>query len=141
MAEADIHQVTLEWTDWRTALHLPDGLLQNMELEVARDEIGNWVTATARASILTDKFADERHQVTVWAPRTTWQMFKAQHAKSWWMRWFVRRHPVQNYPRFAEVRIQRMHWYPEARLPREKFGPFYVHEIVTSHPISRMEDS
>lgn len=130
-------QITLQWETWQMAEIIPREALLNTEIETILDPVlGNFMI-TMKKKILADTFADEKHRVAVWVPASPWQMFKDRHSNSWWMRLLpAHRRKIKKTTMWSEVRIHRMHFYPQARLPYEKFGPAYVYEIVTSRQVN-----
>jgi hypothetical protein len=94
----------------------------------------NHLTAEMRGYLVADHLADDVYTdaATVEYPRSTWQMFKHTHADSWWLRWLVRRRPVEMdaQTRMLRVEVGRYLAYPEAVVQVPKFGRPVIHEVV-----------
>lgn len=79
------------------------------------------LTAYVLADRLPDEQASEQTRVIVRYPGTSWQMFKHEHERSWWLAWFVRRRPVRMavVVRTVTMTVDMRRWrvFPEARVP------------------------
>lgn len=79
--------------------------------------------------LLAEKLAEdvyEAHAVSEW-PKSTWQMFKFSNKHRWWMRRFVKKHPVEMYKdrHTLHVGVKRYLAYPEASVTiRNPLNPF-----------------
>ena len=65
-------------------------------------------------------------------PTSTWQTFKDNHNDSWWLRWLVRRRPVQwrHETQTKVVLINRYLGYPDAVIQSVKLGKPFIFEDV-----------
>ena len=84
-----------------------------------------------REHLATDIYRDRTY--SYW-PSSTWQMFKRTHEKAWWMRWFVKRYPVDEVNDVQEVGIEvkRYASYPEADIPIHRLGRPIPYESITN---------
>ena len=105
-----------------------DGLLDELSIRLTSE-----VLAKSLSSESTSKTVLFQHD----EPASAWQMFKRNHATSWWLRWLVDRRPVQCAPitKSETVTFKAEKWaaYPDAAiaLPVETFGrPFVFSRVV-----------
>lgn len=122
------HQKILEPT--KIGLTIRQNLSHTEEFDVDHNEIIHiFESSLLREHLATDHYqGDTAYQ---W-PATTWQMFKATHADSWWLGWLVRRHPVRmrKETRMVVIRVDRYAAYPEADVPLKDLGrPFPYEEL------------
>lgn len=127
---ATIQKMALEQTK------LGATIVQSLEYEVHED---NWfqrallhrLEAYALSEhLVTDRYVGERMFRT---PATSWQMFKWEHAESWWLGWLVRRRPVRfsEQPHHVVVEVERKALYPQANIAVPNLGRPVIIERLT----------
>lgn len=87
-----------------------------------------------KSYVLSDHITDDtyRASTTFEYPRSTWHMFKSRHAESWWLRWLVRRRPIQmaTERRTVAVKVERYLGYPDATIRTPDLGPAFIYETA-----------
>lgn len=69
------------------------GLRAKVYPNLLMEEFVAEIETAVYAQRLTTATDIDRQTVTFMVPATTWGMFKDRHAQSWWLRWWVKRHP------------------------------------------------
>lgn len=92
-------RVMLERLQVAACMELSPSVAASVSLDTTTDMLtGNLIAricAYVQAQRLVTDTATESREVVVETPATTWQMFKATHASSWWLGWLVHRRPVR----------------------------------------------
>ncbi|MFE6362941.1 hypothetical protein ACFVP3_23445 [Streptomyces sp. NPDC057806] len=131
----DEERVALTFKRYAVRFAAEQELILDWDVSVQQQFFGQFVFEL-QTKILTDDLPPERltksTHVRYEVPASTWQMWKARHARRWYARRLVARWPVRYEPdpdgRGTEAvctfDLERFRTYPRARvqLPREQFG-------------------
>lgn len=101
------------------------------------------LTALLLAEKLPPERVEGRKTITVDVPTSWWQHFKFQYEQTWWLGWFVRRHPARWLPipfRFGvSVSLERYRIYPEAKIAYcDELGRPRRHSTVLMGRVTRI---
>lgn len=134
----------MNWDDPEVALSVQKTVIEQLrlgdmqtiadgvEVEIAQGYLANTFTAHLTTYVLVEKLLSEVQDVTwrVSQPTTSWQMFKQEHEKSWWLGWLVRRHPVKmKVLKHTETfSFDRYAMFPHASISRPDLGQPYIFE-------------
>lgn len=94
MTDALVSRVRLELDRLVAQEEVPAHILQNGELVAmeAMDDLGRHLVVRLRTWLARSR--EGSTVITFRQPRTWWQHLKHDYAGRWWMRWYVRRRPV-----------------------------------------------
>ena len=81
--------------------------------------------------VATDKFAEDSYSTTLEVPATWWDHFKHTYADRWWLRRYVKKHPVKTSRHRATVKVERMHSYPDCRINMPDMGRPFILEMAS----------
>ncbi|MFI5973565.1 hypothetical protein [Streptomyces sp. NPDC051452] len=129
-------RVTLAFKQYAMQFAVAEELLLDLDVSVQREVLFRQFLFQLRTRILADDLPPQRltqrTRVPYEVPASTWQMWKARHARRWYARRLVARWPVRYEPdpdgRGTEAvctfDLERYRIYPRARveLPRDRFG-------------------
>jgi hypothetical protein len=127
----DVERIVAEWRRYGVAQVVSHELAATADFSVHQDMIFGGLMLRLEREILTDRRAKDEYQASLHVPRSPWHHWKHKHRQAWWLRWLVRRRPVQTHEHIATVQVERWQTYPDARLPRETFGRAVIYENVT----------
>lgn len=86
------------------------------------------------AFVLTEQLVNDTYTASkvTWEPASAWQMFKRDHAESWWLGWLVSRRPVKQLAKTwtVEIEFDRKAGYPQASIALPEFGKPVIYEQV-----------
>ncbi|MDE2101142.1 MAG: hypothetical protein KGL39_28095 [Patescibacteria group bacterium] len=119
---------------WRTVgaeERIPQRFLDQSEIEVYEDYAVRNIAVKVRGYLLSHHFANDTYEAHLSLPADWWQAFKHRFIDRWWMRWYVKRHPVEMKKYTASIKVARMHTYPEAPIPCKNSGQTFVLEEVS----------
>ncbi|MEU9208509.1 hypothetical protein AB0D27_11280 [Streptomyces sp. NPDC048415] len=131
----DESSVELTFKSFAQHFALEEGLLLDVDVRVQHEIFGHFALQF-RTRILTDDLPPQRltqrTRVPYEVPASTWQMWKACHARRWYARRLVARWPVRYEPdpdgrgtdAVCTFDLERYRTYPRARvqLPPDRFG-------------------
>lgn len=98
------------------AIKIPEeDLIISASHDIDYNEVRIIVEQLVLAVMMGTKSSTVYHSYDV--PNSTWQMFKSRHYNSWWLRWFVNRHPVRydTHVDHTPVEVTSYMTYPEAQ--------------------------
>lgn len=101
-------------------------------LEVNEDALFDQIRIGLRSEVLAQRLDCRKAErvVSFEEPASAWQMFKRNHAESWWLGWLVRRRPVRNvtHRKAVSLEVEAFAAYPDARiaLPPDDFGRAFL---------------
>jgi hypothetical protein len=101
-----------------------------VERDVERDEIVYRLERLVPSQeLLSERVRIER---SIPFPKTAWDMIKLQQRNRWWMRWWVKRHPIQyhSYDWSAWATFKRYALFPESTLQVKELGKSLIWEKV-----------
>ncbi|MET9122969.1 hypothetical protein [Streptomyces sp. NPDC004528] len=139
-------RVTLAFKQYAQQFAVSEDLLLDLDVSVRSEDIFGQVLVQLRTRILADDLPPhlltERTRVPYEVPASTWQMWKARHARRWYARRLVARWPVRYGPdpdgRGADAlctfNLERFRTYPRARvqLPPDRFGMEVLQHGITN---------
>ncbi|MGW3152733.1 hypothetical protein [Streptomyces sp. NPDC001089] len=141
----DEERVTLRFKRYAMDFAIEEGLLLDLDVSVQQRFIGQQVfriQTRILADDLPPHLLTERTRVPYEVPASTWQMWKARHARRWYARRLVARWPVRYGPdpdgRGADAlctfNLERFRTYPQARvqLPPDRFGMEVLQHGITN---------
>jgi len=105
-------------------------VLENAQYELIEQEATGLMIQLV-SEVLTEKIAQEDHEVTYNPPATWWQFFKATYREQWWMRRFVKRYPVKRATVRKIVHFEAKRNYPNADIPPTPLNRPIVVETVS----------
>jgi len=135
---ASFETLTLERLEHEVRGSVGAHIHESLKASIDEDIWGGLVyrlTADVLAEKLPPKSVARSEHVTFEFPASTWQMFKMNHAESWWLGWFVREWPVRwnTHKKLATltVDLERYRTFPQANYVfPNTLGP-YVNVAVT----------
>jgi len=105
-------------------------MAQSMELETYSEYVLNQLVHRLTAFVLAERVDTKPYTAIehVYFPESPWQHFKQKHQLLWWMKWFVKRRPVdyQKVDVTVSVTADLYATYPRAsysHAPYDQFGP------------------
>ncbi|MFJ8153913.1 hypothetical protein [Streptomyces sp. NPDC094468] len=141
----ELERITLRFKQYGLQFAVAEDLLLDFDFAVRQEELFGHYLFQLRTRILADDLPPQRltktTRVPYEVPASTWQMWKARHARRWYARRLVARWPVRYGPdpdgRGADARctfeLERFRTYPRARvqLPRDRFGMEVLQHGIT----------
>ena len=126
--------VTLERLRLASHAEVPAAIAHSMEISQFKDVIFDRLVYKLSAEVLAEKLppAEVTERTSVSFPSSSWQLFKEEHAESWWLGWLVRRRPVRRkaHPVALTVGFDRYRTFPECNyvFPKDLGG--YVNVAI-----------
>lgn len=119
-------------------------LLLEPEASIAVDMVMDTAVMRLTTRVLADDLPPEhfeaRQYIAYEVPSSTWQAWKARHARRWYAAWLVRRRPVRyeldpdgrGINAVCSFDLLRFRAYPQARIerPRDRFGQATLHHMI-----------
>ncbi|MEU4173261.1 hypothetical protein AB0F46_41285 [Streptomyces sp. NPDC026665] len=132
----DAERLALVFKTYAVQWTVAEELLLDLDVVVRREDFFGQYLFQLRTRILADELPPhrltERTRVPFEVPASTWQMWKARHARRWYARRLVVRWPVLYGPdpdgrgtdAVCTFDLERYRTYPRARvqLPQDRFG-------------------